>query len=523
MLSKKHVIDKKNATFKLVYLISIVFLSVLPASIKAQKQPNVIVVLADDIGSGDISYYRRMHSGKVVLETPHLDALAQSGMVFTNAHAPAALCAPSRYAIMTGNSCYRSPSPWGVWSSYASSPIYKSQLTLGRLMQQADYHTAFFGKWHLGGRYYRKGSHALLYEPKGKDPQTEVDIRKIVDDGPRHMGFDYSLTLPAGIQDVPYAVYENDEWLPLQSNSRIDLVTHESMAKINASLDKAEGLGDSNWAPHIIGPLLADKAVSYISKHANQAQPFFMYYCSQAVHLPHTPPAKINGVPIAGTTPSAHMDMIKELDEQIGMMVAELKRQGIYENTVFIFTSDNGGLHVDKQTLASGHKPNSIYRGSKNTPYEGGHRVPLIIAWPGQIRAGQKSSQAVLGLDIMATLEAISGQHIEDGQAMDSYNLLPLLTTENIADTHPFLMLQGGSHREVMIIEKGWKLIIQVDKKDKSNQTRTPVALFNLNDNLLEDERYNLIHDQKYINKVSELFEKYNRTRESKAFTGKHF
>ncbi|MDF9796468.1 arylsulfatase A-like enzyme [Catalinimonas alkaloidigena] len=487
----------------------------------AQKLPNVIVVLADDIGSGDLSYYRRMHSQEVALETPHLDALAKSGMAFTNAHSPAALCAPSRYAIMTGNSCYRSPSPWGVWSAYAKSPIQKDQLTLGRLMKQANYHTAFLGKWHLGGRYYRKGSNELLYEPVGKDPQLDVDISKIVDDGPQQMGFDYSITLPAGIQNVPYAVYENGEWMPLE-DSRIDLITHESMTKINASLDKSEGLGDANWDPHIMGPLLAGKAVNYISTHANQSQPFFMYYCSQAVHLPHTPPAELNGVKIAGTTPSAHMDMIRELDEQIGMMIAELKKRGVYENTIFIFTSDNGGLHVDKKTLASGHKPNSIYRGSKNTPYEGGHRVPFIISWPAQIKAEQQSSQTVLGLDIMATLAAISGQKIEEGQAMDSYNLLPILKNDINAETHPYLMVQGGSHREVMIIENGWKLIIQVDKKDKSDQTRTPVALFNLNDNLIEDERYNLINNNKYMKKVEALFDKYNSTRESKVFTGNH-
>ncbi|MDW7692573.1 arylsulfatase [Flammeovirgaceae bacterium SG7u.111] len=487
------------------------------------QQPNVIVVLADDIGVGDISHYRRMHSDNIILETPNIDKLATSGMVFTDAHAPAALCATSRYSIMTGNSCYRSPFPWGVWSAYAKSPIADDQLTLGKLMMQAGYQTAFFGKWHLGGDFRRKDNPSKVYRTTKKTmPELDVDITKMLD-GPPQKGFDYSFTLPAGIQDVPYAAYENGEWYPLQEGGKIVHITQAKMDEIGVKLDKDEGLGDNGWDPRLMGPLLATKAVDYIAGHSNKEKPFFMYYCSQAVHLPHNPPVELNGVKIAGTTPSAHMDMIKELDVQMGMMVAELKKQGVYENTIFIFTSDNGGLHVNKKTLASGHKPSDIYRGSKNTPFEGGHRVPFIVSWPAEIAKKQIATEPILGLDIMATLAAITKTKIEEGQAMDSYNLLPILQNKKKANTHPYLMVQGGSHHEVLIIDQGWKLIVQVDKKDKSDNTRTPTALFNLNENIVEDEKFNLIKDPKYQAKAQELFEKYNVTRNGKAFTGKHF
>nr|WP_320120364.1 arylsulfatase [uncultured Marinifilum sp.] len=490
----------------------------------ADKKPNVIVILADDLGVGDVSNYRRMHTNQIILETPNIDRLATSGIKFTNAHAPAALCATSRYGIMTGNSCYRSSLPWGVWGGYTKSVIRPDQLTLGRLMKQANYNTAFFGKWHLGTTFNRKDNPNKEYVPnKKKKIEDEVDITRIVASGPNQNGFDYSFNLPSGIQNVPYAAYENDKWHPLTKESTIAVIDKEYMASLDLELDKKEGLGDSNWEPRKIGPLLVNKAVDYISKNANKKEPFFMYYCSQAVHTPHSAAKELNGVKIAGTTPSRHMDMIKELDVQVGMIVEALKEQGIYENTVLVFTSDNGGLHVDGDTWNSHHEPSDIYRGCKNDPYEGGHRVPFIVSWPDEIKANQNSNQPILGLDIMATLAAITKQKISEEVAQDSYNLLPVLKNKKGAKTHPYLMVQAGSHKEVIIIDKGWKLIIQVDKKDKTNKTRTPIALFDLNKNEKEDERYNLVNDKKHQKKLKYLFNKYNDTRDNKPFTGKHF
>lgn len=486
----------------------------------ATNPPNVIVVLADDIGVGDISHYRRMHSENIILETPNIDKLAKKGVVFTNAHSPAALCAPSRYAIMTGNSCYRSPKPWGVWGAYEESPIKDDQLTLGKLMKQSGYATAFLGKWHLGGDYARKSDQKTIYRGPRYKPELDVDITKIVGNGPKQQGFDYSLTFPAGIQDVPYAVYENEKWMPLKKDSKIDYISQENMSKIGVKLDKSEGLGDSNWTPNEMGPLLATKGVDFIKNYANKEKPFFMYYCSQAVHLPHNPPKKINGIKIAGTTPSKHMDMIKELDVQMGMLTDELKAQGIYENTIFIFTSDNGGL-LRRNTLKSGHQPSDIYRGGKNSAFEGGHRVPFIAVWPKQIKSNRTSKEPVLGLDIMATLASITGQEIAKGQAMDSYNLLPILKNEKKADSHSFLMLQSGTGKELILIEDGWKLIIQVDKKDKTDQLRKPTALYNLNDDPTEKQANNLINSKHQQKRIKAMYTKYNTIRKNKKVTGK--
>lgn len=490
------------------------------AQTKKDKKPNIIVILADDIGVGDISKYRRINSNNIILETPNIDGLAKDGIMFTDAHSPAALCATSRYAIMTGNSNYRSTHPWGVWSGYAKTAIRNDQMTLGRLMKQANYNTAFFGKWHLGTSFKTKDNPDKLYIDKNGKVDYNVDISKIII-GPKQLGFDYSLSLPAGIQGPPYAFYENHNWMKLKPNSEIQMIDDDFMTKINLKLDKNPGYGDSNWNPHEVGGILASKAVDYIAEQSKKDKPFFMYYCSQAVHVPHAPIKKLAGKRILGTTPSVHLDMVKELDVQMGMLVAELKKQGIYENTVFIFTSDNGGL-MKKATIKSGHKISDIYRGSKNTPFEGGHRVPFIVTWPNQIKRKQTSEKPILGQDIMATIAAISSQKLSNTVAQDSYNLLPTLLSKEKENKRKHLMIQGGSHHEVIIIEDGWKLIINVDKKDKSDNTRTPIALFDLNTNIEENEEYNFIASKKHQEKVKLLFKKYNETRDSGVITSIH-
>ncbi|WP_109831718.1 sulfatase family protein [Reichenbachiella versicolor] len=507
----------KKITISLLFTLVLGYTHLLVAK---DKLPNIIVVLADDIGTGDISAYRRLHFDKVILETPNIDKLAEEGVMFTNAHSPAALCATSRYSIMTGNYNYRSPFPWGVWSGYAKSAFTPDQLTLGRVMQQAGYHTGFIGKWHLGTDFAQKNNPNEVYVlRRGKKPNTEVDISKIKGGGPSQNGFDYNFTLPSGIQNEPYAAYENDVFFPLKEDSKVRFIDKEFMEKKGAVLDKKEGLGDSNWDPHVIGPLLASKAVEFIGKNSNQKKPFLMYYCAQAVHTPHTPPTELNGIKIAGTTPSAHMDMIKELDVQISMMVAELKKQGIYENTVFIFTSDNGGLHTDGDTWNSHHEPSSIFRGFKNSPYEGGHRVPMIVSWPKSIKGNWSTEAPAIGTDILATIADIGNSEIKEGQALDSYSLLPVLKKEK-QTTRKTYIIQGGSAWEGMITEDGWKLILQFDKKDKTNKTRIPVALFNLNDNLREKDSGNYIDDPKYKDKLDYLVRQYNELRDGGKPTG---
>ncbi|WP_109831452.1 sulfatase family protein [Reichenbachiella versicolor] len=477
------------------------------------EKPNVLVILADDIGLGDISYYRSKHSQNLIVQTPTIDKIAQEGMAFTNAHSPAGLCAPSRYAIMTGNNTYRSYKPWGVWGSYQRSPIEKEDITLGQLMKSVGYQTAFFGKWHIGGDFKRKSNPNEVYRSNNRKREVDVDISQYVGGGPSFQGFDYDFTYPAGIQDAPYAVFENGKWYPLDKNSKIEFLSYLEAEKKGLILDKEEGLADTEWDSRKMGPLLAKKAVDYIHSHSQKKEPFFIYYSSEAVHRPHTPPVSINGKKIKGSTPSPHLDMVKELDQQVAMLIDALKENGVYDNTLIIFTSDNGGLKV-KESIRAGHNSSDIYRGSKNSTFEGGHRVPFIVSWPKMIESGITSSEAIQGNDIMATLAALHNTSIPSHQALDSYNFLPILINEKEAKGRDFMVLQGGSDKRGTLIENGWKLIVQFDKKDKSDQTRTPLMLFNLNEDV--KEKNNLIDQPEQQERIKSMFAKFNQYRDSK-------
>ncbi|MCP9237703.1 arylsulfatase [Lewinella sp. JB7] len=475
----------------------------------APSLPNVVVVLADDIGYGDLSGYRRLSGLDVVVETPNLDRLMERGLTFTDAHSPTSLCAPSRYAVMTGNNPYRSYAPWGVWGSFQPTPIEPKDMTLGKLMRGAGYHTAFLGKWHLGGDYHVRGDTTKIYRGDRSKFQRDVDVTRIVGAGPREQGFDYSLTFPAGIQDVPYVVYENQEWLPLTPESRISDITQAKMTPLRVTLDKDEGLGDSAWNPYRMGPLLVHKAVHQI-RTAPRDRPLFLYYAALAVHLPHTPADSLNGETIRGTTPSAHLDLVRELDVQLGMLMDALKEKGMYENTLFIFTSDNGGLRI-ADTEASGHRSPGPFRGGKNQAYEGGHRVPFIAAWPGKIPSGETSGALISGTDLLATLAALTHQPLADYQAMDSRNFLPVLLAQPNAIPRDHLLLQSGTDRRVIYRDGQWKLIMHLDRED----SLTPVSLFDLADNPGEDQSRDLINAPVQQERITRMLTQYMAYRRS--------
>jgi arylsulfatase A-like enzyme len=500
---------------KILFYTLFLFFSLVPASLLAQTSlPNVVLVLADDVGPGDLSGYRRLLGQEVIVETPNLDQLMLEGTSFSDGHSPNALCAPSRYAIMTGNNTYHSYAPWGVWGTYKESPIKETDMTLGKLMQQAGYQTAFLGKWHMGGDYYRKGTKEIYRQADRSKPELDVDIRRIVGGGPLKMGFDYSLVLPAGIQNVPYAVYENDAWLPLYPGSVITEVTQQTVKRFGFELDKQDGLGDSNWNAFDIGPLLINKATNYIGS-ASADKPMFLYYCSQAVHLPHTPTMLLDGQKVRGTTPSAHLDMVKELDVQIGLLVEALKKKGIYDNTLFVFTSDNGGL-LRTESIEAGHNSPAIYRGGKNQIFEGGHRVPFVAVWPGRIPAGVVAPDLVSGTDIMATLADITRQSLAPHQGMDSYNFLSTLLGQKDAQTREYLMIQGGTDRKVIFRDGSYKLIMQ---SDKEGDKITPISLFNLEDNVEEKPAGDLISQAMYKDRVNDMLARYTAIRKGKLRT----
>jgi len=478
--------------------------------VKRETPPNVVFIMSDDIGLGDIAFYHRERTGdKEIIPTPNLDRLIERGVRFDDAHTSAALCAPTRYSVMTGNYSFRCHKPWGVWGAFEPSAIQKGQATVAEVMKSAGYKTGFFGKWHLGGDWYKKGSKEIYTgNAFGSD---EVDFSRIIDAYPNKLGFDYSCQLPAGIQNSPYMFYENGVWMPLEKDSEIK-IEKDSRGKKTKS-NRAQG-ADSHWEASKAGPVLAKKTISFIKKHhsSNPEKPFFIYYCSQAVHVPHNPPVTFDGKKVKGKTLSDHGDMIYELDLQVGAIVKTLSELDILDKTIIIFTSDNGGLDMES-TESTGHDSSNGFRESKGSIYEGGHRVPFFVSWPnGQRKKGVVSNEQIMTHDLMATMYALTGQTKPDNQGIDSYNILPLICSEKGAKGREVMMIQSAGGNPYLAIRKGdWKLIM---KTDKSDSKREPVALFNIRTNPYEDESENYIAKPEMQNKVKNLLATYNTIRD---------
>jgi arylsulfatase A-like enzyme len=465
--------------------------------------PNVVLFLADDLGLGDVSYHVREHQNKKPLvETPAIDGLAQQGMWFTDGHSATALCAPTRYAVMSGNNNYRSYKPAGVWSTFAPTAFKPGEVTLGTVLRDAGYSTGFFGKWHMGGDFYIPGTDKIYRGVKNGNIVDKVDVSQWAGSGPKYCGFDYDFTTPCGIQGPMYLFYENEKWFPLSIDSEIIFLNEGNAINSKDISDKGPGPGDSHWDARDVGKLLSSKAVDFINAKAGEDQPFFMYYCSPMVHLPHVPTDSFDGVKVKGQTPTAHLDVVIDLDMQVKRIVDALKANGMYENTLFVFSSDNGGLY-DKEAQRQGYDPGGGWRGSKNHPFEGGHRVPTFAVWPGRIQPGV-SDELVSNVDFLATFAALTGVEIPAGQAQDSLNLLPLLTGERQFHSREFLLNQAGSQNELMYRRMPWKFVIQSDFK----RTRfDPIGLYNLEKD--PREKVNQIDNPELAEIAQQMFKEY--------------
>ena len=477
------------------------------------SHPNIVVIMADDLGLGDISFHVRSIQHEVpVVETPTLDDLASHSLWFIDGHSATALCAPTRYAVMSGNNNYHSYAPWGVWSTFGETAFKPNHATLGTVVRDAGYQTGFIGKWHLGGDFCIPRSTAFYRGPKNGDLTDKVDMTRFVSGGPRDCGFEYDFTSPCGIQGPIYLLYENQAWSPIADNSQIIFLNEDTAVHPRDMSDKGPGLGDSQWDSREIGQLLSEKAVDFITHAATGKKPFFLYYCSPMVHLPHCPPDVFDRKKIKGQTPTNHLDMLLDLDMQVKRIVSALKATDQYENTLLIVTSDNGGL-ADQVAEKEGHQSNGGWKGNKNSPLEGGHRVPFFAVWPGRITPGI-TEELASNQDILATLAALVGTRIPNDQAMDSNNLLPLLTGDGTFRKRNIFLQQAGSQYEVMVRKMPYKLIMQSDQK---RTHFTPTKLFNLRADPHEDT--NLLEQPSYQPIAQSLLSEYKNIVESKHST----
>ena len=364
-----------------------------------RSTPNIVYILADDLGYGDV---RAVCPG-AKLATPNLDKLAAAGMVFTDAHSGSAVCSPTRYGILTGRYSWRSKLKSGVLGGYSRRLIEPGRLTVASLLKQNSYNTACVGKWHLGMDWpLKEGGVASDYPDAWK-----VDYAKPIMNGPMSVGFDTYFGISASLDMPPYVFIKNDQSVGLPTVEKTWIRKGPAYVDFEA-ID--------------VLPMLTKEANAFLDQQT-KATPFFLYLPLAA---PHTPILPVDvwkgksGINIYG-------DFVMQVDAAIGQVLAKLDQTGLAENTLVIFTSDNGcapNARID-ELIAKGHHPSGPLRGHKADIFEGGHRVPMIVRWPGKVPPGTRSDRLVGLLDLMATCAEVLGVPLADDAGEDSVSMLP--------------------------------------------------------------------------------------------------
>ena len=407
-----------------------------------QQKPNIVYILADDMGYGDV----QCNNADSKIPTPNIDHLAEEGMRFTDGHSPAQISTPSRYSILTGRYYWRNEVyeeiGWRVIQAWQEPLIEPDRLTLPRMLKDQEYHTACIGKWHLGFNWQVKEG-----KKKGGNYKN-LDYTKKVKGGPITRGFDYFFGL-----DIPngsVAFIENDMHTQIPSQE-----------PYNSVVARWADQTPEGWTLEKILPTLTQKAMDYIERRSKSDSAFFLYYALTGPHTPIAPDSAFIGNSGAGR----YGDFINQIDHDVGRILKSLKEQGVYNNTVVIFSSDNGSPERDgtnyfgemKSVLKYDHYPNDPWRGMKADLWEGGHRVPFIVRWPGVVEPNTISDVPVSQIDFMQTFASYLGIELPENAAEDSYNILPVLQGEQTAGHDPIIVY--NSDKPTIRLGK-WKLIL---------------------------------------------------------------
>ena len=413
-------------------LIGSLLVTVAPAS-AAERLPNIIFLMADDMGSGDLGCY----NADSKIPTPHMDRLAAAGRRFTDAHSPSAVCTPTRYGVLTGRYAWRTRMTRGVLNGNSPLLIDVKRTTVASLLREHGYATACIGKWHLG---------------MGSSKRT--DYAKPLIPGANAVGFDFFFGIPASLDMEPYVFVRNEfpEQLPT--------------ARIGKSREARQG-GAGFWRGGPIAtsfrhvdvlPRTTDEAVAYLDVRAEAApkDPFFLYLPLSAPHTPWLPTEQFRGKSGAGP----YGDFTHQVDATVGRIADALERNGLTENTLFIVTADNGAHWTpgDKKTYP--HLANHPWRGQKSDIWEGGHRVPFIASWPGKIEAGSTSDETICHVDLLATVAAIVGAKLDNNAGEDSYNVLPALLGEERETPIRDATVHHSGSGFFAIRQGDWKLVL---------------------------------------------------------------
>ncbi len=469
------------------------------------KKPNIVVILADDLGYGDVHCY---NSERGKIPTPNIDRLAAQGMRFTDGHSSSGVCSPSRYSLLTGRYHWRTRLQAGIVKVFGEPLIAPERLTIAGLVKQNGYRTAAIGKWHLGWDWPITETQRNLVEgspTRGRDDEAPIATEaarvawrdvfsKPIAGGPVTRGFDsyFGTDVPNW---PPYCYIENDRTIGIPDS-------YLAPEKLKNNLASKQGPALRNWNLEQILPTLGERAARLFAESAGKAEPFLLYLPLTAPHTPLAVTAEWQGK--SGLIPYA--DFVMETDAVIGRVLAALEKSGAAEKTLVIFTSDNGCAPYigAKELEAQGHYPSGPLRGYKSDVWEGGHRVPFIVRWPGRVKPGSVCDQLVQHADLMATFADVLGVKLPEDAGEDSFSILSLLLGgDQPVRSHAVNCSAAG----VPALREGpWKLIIGPGGKWK-DQAGNVDQLYNLDDDLGETRDLAAAQPDR-VAKMEELLEK---------------
>jgi len=481
---------KKNQPVKsinLLLLVVMIFIgSAITACTTSDELPNIVIILVDDMGYGDPGCYNSASK----IPTPNIDQLASDGMRFTDAHAAGALCHPSRYGLMTGQYPFRTEV-----SAWRKKPVIEeNQVTTASLLKSQGYHTAMVGKWHLGFQ--------------------ENGYENPLPGGPVDRGFDSYFGIRAST-DIPPYFYIRDDQAVDPPTDHIDAESSVGWSPIQGSFWRAGGIAPGLELKDVL-PRFTREAIEVIKDHIgnddHMDKPLMLYLAYPAPHTPWLPSLEFEGKSGAGM----YGDFLMMVDSQIGMVLDALDEAGMSENTLLVFSSDNGPVWYDIDTKRLGHDSSGGLRGMKADAWEAGHRMPFIVRWPGIVKKGSVSDQTICFTDLLATCAAVTNADLPEGAGPDSYSFLPVLSGEQPEEQpiRPSIVMESG--RGTMLIRSGdWKLINQLGSGGFSEPRRVEPGpgdpegqLYNLADDPGETDNVYSDHPEivtKMLNEMKEI------------------
>ena len=452
-----------------------------PPQNAAASKPNVVFILCDDLGYGDVHC---LNPDRCKIDTPQMDKFAAQGMTFTEAHSTSAVCTPSRYGILTGRYNWRSHLQSGVLNGFSPPLIAADRFTVPELFKQQGYRTACIGKWHLG----------MTFDGQGK----KRDLAKPIEDGPTTLGFDYYFGISASLDMPPFAFIENDHFTQVPSVTKKWVRTGPAAPDFDATN---------------VLPELTHKAKDFIASSAKAQQPFFLYLPLNSPHTPLVPSKEWQGKSSIGT----YGDFVMETDWAIGEVLAQLDQSGVSSNTLVMLASDNGcAPYIGVARLEQlGHFASADRRGYKADIWDGGHRIPLLVRWPGKVKAGSTCDQLVSLVDLMATTADILGAKIPSNAGEDSVSLLPAMLGQATGPLHEavvfhsingsFAIRQGRWKLELCPDSGGWSV---PKPGSKEAAGLPPVQLYDMTKDIGERTNEYQEHPD-VVAKLTALLEKY--------------